>query len=68
MNKQSFFEEGRRIKNNLWFISTIAQFTQVGLQQIGSMNMACAVCHTNHICLIWPSDFCLFSTVKEKLE
>jgi hypothetical protein len=27
LNKRSFLEEGRRIKNNLWFFSTIAQFT-----------------------------------------
>jgi hypothetical protein len=28
-------------------ISTIPQLTQVGLQQIGSKNMACAACHTH---------------------
>jgi hypothetical protein len=35
LNKQSFLDEGRRIKNDLWFISIIALFTQVGFQQIG---------------------------------
>jgi hypothetical protein len=54
LNKQSFFEEGRRIRNDLLFISTIAQFTQIGLQQIGSKNMACAAHYTHPIYLIWP--------------
>jgi hypothetical protein len=30
--------------------------------------MACASCHTHSIRLIWPNDFYLFSTTKEKLE
>jgi hypothetical protein len=61
LQKRYFFEEARRIRNNLWFISTIAQFTQVGLQQIGSKNMACAACHTHLICLIWhPMTFICF--------
>jgi hypothetical protein len=52
--KRSFLKEGRRIKNDLWFISTIAQFTRVGLQQSGSKNMACAACHSHPIHLICP--------------
>jgi hypothetical protein len=53
LNKRSFLEEGRCIRNDLWFISTIAQFGHVGLQQIGSKNMACIACHTHSISLIW---------------
>jgi hypothetical protein len=46
-NNRSFLEEGHRIKNNWWFISIIAQFTQVGLQQIGLKNTEFAACHTH---------------------
>jgi hypothetical protein len=62
-------EEGNRIRNDLWFISTIAQFTQVKLQQIGSKNMVCTACHI-HPCYspdLALNDFYLFPTVK-KLE
>jgi hypothetical protein len=60
----------RRIRNDLWFISTIAEFTQVKLQQIGSKNMACAACHTHppYSPDLASSDFYLFCTIKEKLE
>jgi hypothetical protein len=54
LNKRSFLEEGHHIINDLWFILTIAQFIQVGLQQIGLKNMAFSACHTHPICLIWP--------------
>jgi hypothetical protein len=36
----------------LWFISIIAQSTQVGLEEIGSKNMTCAACHSHPIRLI----------------
>jgi hypothetical protein len=45
-NKRFFVEEARGIKNDWRFISTIDQFTQVGLQQIGLKNTACAAYHT----------------------
>jgi hypothetical protein len=32
LNRRSFLDEECRIRNDLWFISTIAQFTQIGLQ------------------------------------
>jgi hypothetical protein len=48
-----FSREGRYTRNDLWFITIIAQFTQVGLQQIGLKNMACATCHINSIRAIW---------------
>jgi hypothetical protein len=54
LNKRSFLEEGRRIRNNLWFFSIIAQFTQVRRQQSGWKSMACAACHTCAIRLVWP--------------
>jgi hypothetical protein len=47
LEKRSFLEERRCIKNNQWFISTIAQFTHVGVQQTGSKNMTCAACYTH---------------------
>jgi hypothetical protein len=47
LNKWFFLEEGCFIRNDLWFILTIAQFTQVELQQIGSKNMACTESHTH---------------------
>jgi hypothetical protein len=47
LNKRSFLGKGRCIRNYLWFISTIAQSTQIRLEQIGSKNMACAACHTH---------------------
>jgi hypothetical protein len=70
LNKKSFLEEGRRIRNDLWFILTIAQFTQVRLQEIGSKNMACATCHIHlpYLPDLAYSDFYLFPTVKAKLE
>jgi hypothetical protein len=42
------------IKNGLWFISTIALFTQVEFQQIGLKNTVFSECHTHRIHLIWP--------------
>jgi hypothetical protein len=52
-NKWSFLEEVNRMKNNWWFRSTIALFTQVGVQQIGSKNMIFTACQTNTIHIIW---------------
>jgi hypothetical protein len=46
-------EEGRRMKDDLSFISTIALFTQVGFQQIGLKNTVFSACHTHSIHLIW---------------
>jgi hypothetical protein len=54
-NKRSFLEEGSCIKNDLSFMSTIAQFTQVGHQESGSTKMTCSVCHSHPIRLIWHS-------------
>jgi hypothetical protein len=54
LNKRCLLEERRWIRNDLWFILTIAQFMQVGLQQIGSKNIAWAIGHTHPIRLIWP--------------
>jgi hypothetical protein len=54
-NKWSFLDEGRRMKYDSWFISTIALFTQVGFQQIGLKNTVFSACHTHHIHLIWPT-------------
>jgi hypothetical protein len=51
-NKRSFLEEGRRMKNDLCFISTIAQFAQIGLQEVNSKSMTCAACHSHPIHLI----------------
>jgi hypothetical protein len=45
-------------EKNWWFLSTIALFTQVGVQQIGSKNMAFTACQTNTIHLIWLSMTC----------
>jgi hypothetical protein len=45
LNKWFFFEGGRRISNDIWFILTIVQFTQIGLQQIGLKNMAYSACY-----------------------
>jgi hypothetical protein len=52
-NKWFFLAKGHRMKNDWWFLSTIALFTQVGVQQIGSKNMAFTACQTNSIHLIW---------------
>jgi hypothetical protein len=70
LKKRSFLEEARRIRNYLWFISSIAQFTQVGVQQIGLKNTALAAWHTHpsYSPDLAPSDSYLFLTVKEKLE
>jgi hypothetical protein len=70
LNKRSFFEQERCITNDLSFIETIAQFTQVGLQQIGSKNKPCAPCRTHPFYSpdLSPTDFYLFPPVKEKLE
>jgi hypothetical protein len=43
LNKRPFLEERCCIRNDSWFISTIAQFVQIWLQHIGSKNMTCAV-------------------------
>jgi hypothetical protein len=58
------------MKKDLSFVSTIAQFTEIGLQQIGLKNKAFAACHTHppYSSDLVPCDFCLFPTVKEKLE
>jgi hypothetical protein len=58
------------MKNDLWFISTIALFTQVGFQQIGLTNTVFSACHTHppYSLDLAPSDFYLFPTIKEKLE
>jgi hypothetical protein len=53
-NKRSFLEEGRRMKDDFWFILTITQFTQVGFQQIGLKNTVFSACHTHRIHVIWP--------------
>jgi hypothetical protein len=58
------------MKDDLWFISTVALFTQAGFQQIGLKNIIFSACHTHPPYLpdLAPSDFYLFPTVKEKLE
>jgi hypothetical protein len=68
LKKRSFLDEGRRITNNLWFISTIAQFTQIGLQQVARRTW-----HAPYVTLtlshnLASIDFYLFFTVNEKLE
>jgi hypothetical protein len=60
-NKRSLLEEGRRTQNDVWFISTIALFTLVGFQEIGSKNMTCAACHSHPIRLISLQWLLLFS-------
>jgi hypothetical protein len=72
LNKWSFLDDGRRIKKDCWFISTIAQFTQVGLQQIGLKNTTFAACQTHppthplpYSPDLAPNDFYLFPTVKK---
>jgi hypothetical protein len=58
------------MRNDLWFISTIAQFTPIGLQKINSNDMTCAARRIDLLCSpdLAPSDFYLFPTVKEKIE
>jgi hypothetical protein len=66
--KQAIFPRGRVVhQKDLRFISTIAQFTQAGVQQIGSKNIACAACHTHspYSRDLTSNDFYLFPTVKE---
>jgi hypothetical protein len=67
-NKWSFLEEGNRMKNDWWFLSTIALLTQGGVQQIGSKNMAFTACQTNMIHLIWPLVTCTCFLQSKKLE
>jgi hypothetical protein len=44
--EQTFFlEEGRRIRKDLWFMSTIVLFTQVRLRHLGSKSMPYTTCH-----------------------
>jgi hypothetical protein len=64
-NSRSFLEEGRRIENDLWFILTIAQFIQVGLQQISLMNSIGCIPHSPYSPNLAFSDFYLFLTVKQ---
>jgi hypothetical protein len=42
------------MKDDIWFISTIALFIQVGFQQIGLKNTIFSACHAHRIHLIWP--------------
>jgi hypothetical protein len=53
-HKWSFLEDRHYMKNDWWFLSIIALFAQVGVQQIGSKNMAFTACQTNSIHIIWP--------------
>jgi hypothetical protein len=68
LNKRSFLEEGRRIRNDLCFMSTIIRFTQVGVDILVRRTR-----HASHATLtIFTqfdfSDFYLFLAVKEKIE
>jgi hypothetical protein len=51
LSKRFFLEEARGIKNHLWFISTITQFSKAGLHQIELTNMICIECHAHPILL-----------------
>jgi hypothetical protein len=66
--KPSFPKEGRPMKDDLWFISEIAQCTQVAFQRWAWRKRYCP--HATAIPFTWPGprDFYLFPTVKEKPE
>jgi hypothetical protein len=68
--EQAIFPRGRAPhENNLWFISTIVLFTQIGFQQIGLKNTVFSACHINHIHIIWSllTSTCFLQS-KKKLE
>jgi hypothetical protein len=54
IDKRSFLEEGHCMKDDLWSISTVALFAQVGFEQFGLKNTIFSACHANCIHLIWP--------------
>jgi hypothetical protein len=52
--KRFFLKEGRLVKDDLWFILVITQFSEIAFEQICLKNTILSACYSHPIHLIWP--------------